>query len=66
MKARRQRDLLVAFGLLFEEFVNAGGTTPAPPSDPNGSGQPGDDPPPVRTPPTKPRAAAKTARRPAR
>jgi len=66
MKARRQRDLMVAFSLLFEEFVGADGTMPEPPSDPNGSAQPGDDPPPVGTPTTKQRAARKTTRRPAR
>ena len=66
MKARRQRDLMMALTFLFEEFVGAGTTSPPPPPDPNGTAQTGDDPPPLAAPPTKRHVATKPTRRPAR
>ena len=66
MKARRHRDLMFAFTLLFDEFVGAGASPPQPPLDPNGSAQTDDDPPPLTTPLTKHGATAKANRRSAR
>ena len=64
MKAHRQRDLMIAFTFLFEEFVGPDATTPPPPPDPNGTAQADDDPPPLATPPTKRRTGTKQTRRP--